>query len=265
MFNSYASDPKQRQKYYDEEKDVYFFDRHRPSFPAILYFYQSCGAICRPLDVPMEIFVDEVMFYQLTDLLLEKTPEEIAEENKPPLCRSRERTTCVVSRETVWNTFEKPETSMLAKVINFISIFFILLSTINFCLETIPTFEEDNFELINCTNQDGAQGSYIHDYDDYDPRRYISFYFVDKLINNSKKFGFWIIETMCICFFTIEFILRYWSAPDRVAFIRHFMNLIDLAAIVPYYIDIGFNVYIMNQSDTDTGACPRTVVNSKIV
>ena len=47
------SDPKRRQAYYDEDKDVYFFDRHRPSFPAILYFYQSCGAMCRPLDVPM--------------------------------------------------------------------------------------------------------------------------------------------------------------------------------------------------------------------
>ena len=36
----------------------------------------------------MEIFVDEVMFYQLTDLLLEKTPEEIAEET----CRKRLQT-----------------------------------------------------------------------------------------------------------------------------------------------------------------------------
>jgi len=240
--DSLLGDPKKRQKYYDEEKDVYFFDRHRPSFPAILYFYQSCGAICRPLDVPMEIFVDEVMFYQLTDLLLEKTPEEIAEENKPPLCRPRERTTCIVSRELVWNTFEKPETSMLAKVINFVSIFFILLSTINFCLETIPTFEEDNYDTIECNNADGTLGSYDLDREDFDPK--------------SKKFGFWIIETMCICFFTIEFILRYWSAPDRVAFIRGFMNLIDLAAIVPYYIDIGFNLYLKNDKDNLNGACP---------
>jgi hypothetical protein len=131
---------------------------------------------------------------------------------------------------------------MLAKVINFISIFFILLSTINFCLETIPTFEANNFELLNCTHQNGTPDSYIYKYDDFDPR--------------SKKFGFWIIETMCICFFTVEFILRYWSAPDRVAFIRGFMNLIDMAAIVPYYIDVGVNVYIKNSSNLDIGACP---------
>ena len=100
--------------------------------------------MCRPLDVPMgmdlynfrftgltsglsllpvlelsyyksekEIFVDEVMFYELTDLLLQKTPEEIAKENKPPLCRPRHRTCCEQSRELIWDTFEKPETSFL--------------------------------------------------------------------------------------------------------------------------------------------------------
>ena len=118
----------------------------------------------------MEIFVDEVMFYELTDLLLEKTPEEIAEEKKPPLCRPRERTTCIESRTLVWNTFEKPETSLLAKIINFISIFFILLSTINFCLETIPAFV--NTQDLKCTNSsDGTDGIYTIKFDDFDPRR----------------------------------------------------------------------------------------------
>ena len=53
------------------------------------------------------------MFYELTDLLLQKTPEEIAKENKPPLCRPRHRTCCEQSRELIWDTFEKPETSFL--------------------------------------------------------------------------------------------------------------------------------------------------------
>ena len=60
---------------------------------------------------------------------------------------------------------------MLAKVINFVSIFFILLSTINFCLETIPTFEEDNYDTIECNNADGTLGSYDLDREDFDPKR----------------------------------------------------------------------------------------------
>ena len=36
-------DPERRKEYYDPENNEYFFDRHRESFPAILYFYQSDG------------------------------------------------------------------------------------------------------------------------------------------------------------------------------------------------------------------------------
>lgn len=261
---SLLGDPKRRQAFYDADKDVYFFDRHRPSFPAILYFYQSCGAMCRPLDVPMEIFVDEVMFYELTDLLLQKTPEEIAKENKPPLCRPRHRTCCEQSRELIWDTFEKPETSFLAKVINFVSIFFILLSVCSFCLETIPSFEENNCyikvtedynqTIFNETNKPIWTMGIL-------PDGTKDFGYLDKEVQRqdfdplSKKFGFWVIETLCIAFFTIEFILRCWSCPDRFAFMRNFMNLIDLAAIIPYYIDMGVKLYLPD------GPCPDSSFN----
>lgn len=40
---------------YFEEEEEYYFDRHLPSFPAILYYYQTgCQFIWRPLDVPMD-------------------------------------------------------------------------------------------------------------------------------------------------------------------------------------------------------------------
>ena len=56
----------------------------------------------------------------------------------------------------------------------------------------------------------------------------------------SKTFAFWVIETICIAFFTVEFVLRLWAAADRLLFIRGFMNLIDLAAILPYYVTLIF-------------------------
>ena len=74
----------------------------------------------------------------------------------------------------------------------------------------------------------------------------------------SKKFGFWVIETLCIAFFTIEFILRFWSCPDRFAFMRNFMNLIDLAAIIPYYIDMGVKLYLPD------GPCPDSRMGFRI-
>lgn len=202
---------------YDEALDVYYFDRHLPSFPAILYFYQT-GFIWRPLDVPMEVFVEEVIFYGLSDRILAPLGDET--QNKRVLfCMGGKRTLCVRSREAIWNIFEKPETSLLAKAINVLSIFFILLSTISFCLETIPHFQEDN-----CYT---GKGNHSLQHKDYHPA--------------SKTFPFWVIETICITFFTIEYILRFWSAPDRCRFVPEFMNLVDLAAIVPYYITIIFD------------------------
>ena len=39
--DSLLGDPKKRAKYFDPLRNEYYFDRNRPSFDAILYFYQS--------------------------------------------------------------------------------------------------------------------------------------------------------------------------------------------------------------------------------
>jgi hypothetical protein len=50
---------------------------------------------------------------------------------------------------------------------------------------------------------------------------------------------FFIIETVCIIWFTFEFVTRFAAAPDRVMFFKNIMNLIDLVAIVPYFVTLG--------------------------
>eukprot|EP01012_Entosiphon_sulcatum_P002661 TRINITY_DN10591_c0_g1_i1.p1 TRINITY_DN10591_c0_g1~~TRINITY_DN10591_c0_g1_i1.p1 ORF type:complete len:686 (+),score=88.28 TRINITY_DN10591_c0_g1_i1:43-2058(+) len=51
-----------------------------------------------------------------------------------------------------------------------------------------------------------------------------------------KSFGG--IEIACICFFTLEFLVRLWSTPQRTAFFTSALNIVDLLAIIPFYLQL---------------------------
>lgn len=55
---------------------------------------------------------------------------------------------------------------------------------------------------------------------------------------NTSAYVFWLIETVCICWFCLELSLRFASSPDKRKFWGDVMNLIDIIAIVPYFVPI---------------------------
>ncbi|XP_035169517.1 potassium voltage-gated channel subfamily A member 7-like, partial [Oxyura jamaicensis] len=50
---------------------------------------------------------------------------------------------------------------------------------------------------------------------------------------------FFLVETLCICWFSLELLVRLLASPSKAAFFRNAMNLIDLAAIAPYFVALG--------------------------
>ena len=205
-------DPSRRNRYYDPLRNEYFFDRNRPSFDAILYYYQSGGRLRRPVNVPLDVFSEEIKFYELGEEVIEKYREDegfIKEEEKPlPENEFQKR---------VWLLFEYPESSMAARLIAIFSVSIILLSIIIFCLETLPEFR--HYRVANGTNNKSESIE-----DDDIPR-----------FNEP----FFIIETACIIWFTSELLVRFASCPDKLAFFKNIMNLIDIVAIIPYFITLG--------------------------
>ena len=199
-------DPMKRKQFWDARRNEFFIDRHRPSFQAILYYYQSGGRLRRPIEVPEDIFLEELEFYQLG--------EDTIREYKDKEGFLMEEVTVLPKQDWQRKLFlfcEEPDSSRAARVFAIISVTCILISIVNFCLETLPSFERSH--CVNVTAEDGT-------------------------IHQEPNYGdiFFMIESICVTWFTIEFILRIIATPSKFTFCKSIMNIFDVLAILPYFI-----------------------------
>lgn len=51
------------------------------------------------------------------------------------------------------------------------------------------------------------------------------------------------LETVCVVWFTIEYVLRITVAPNRCKFIFELLNIVDLIAILPFYLEIFLGMF----------------------
>ncbi|MGH0158256.1 UNVERIFIED_CONTAM: hypothetical protein FKN15_048082 [Acipenser sinensis] len=206
-------DPHKRIKYFDPLRNEYFFDRNRPSFDGVLYFYQSGGKIRRPVNVSIDIFADEIRFYELGEEAMEKFREDegfIKEEEKPMPTKSG-------FQKQVWLIFEYPESSNPARGIAIVSVLVIVISIITFCLETLPEFRDERELSLSVSGTNTTQA----------------------LPPSSTSDPFFIVETTCVIWFTFELTVRFFACPSKSAFSKNMMNIIDIMAIIPYFITLG--------------------------
>lgn len=52
------------------------------------------------------------------------------------------------------------------------------------------------------------------------------------------KDEFFVLETICIIWFSIELVVRFYAAPDKLEFSKQIGNIIDLFSIMPYFMQI---------------------------
>lgn len=125
----------------------------------------------------------------------------------------------------VWLLFEYPESSQGARVVAIISVFVILLSIVIFCLETLPEFK--HYKVFNTT----TNGTKIEE---------------DEVPDITDPF--FLIETICIIWFTFELSVRFLACPNKLNFFRDVMNIIDIIAIIPYFITLA--TVVAEEEDT---------------
>uniref|UniRef100_H2YIJ9 BTB domain-containing protein n=1 Tax=Ciona savignyi TaxID=51511 RepID=H2YIJ9_CIOSA len=202
-----------RRKYYDRSRNQYFFDRNRRAFDAILHYYQSGGRLRRPMDISVDVFADEIKFFQLGTEAMAKYQEIEGYKKREKLPKNK-------LQRTIWLLFEKPESSNPARVVAVMSISVIFLSIICFCLETVPSLQHSWIDKLESSN----------------PRPNGTGNAKKRLVPHFTQNPFWIIETICIIWFTIELSCRFVSCPTKTSFCFDVLNIIDLVAIVPYFV-----------------------------
>nr|DBA34031.1 TPA: hypothetical protein GDO54_001637 [Pyxicephalus adspersus] len=205
-------DPQKRIHYFDSMRNEYFFDRNRPSFDGILYYYQSGGKIRRPANVPTDVFADEIVFYELGNEALNQFREDegFLKDPEIPLPTND-------YHKQLWLLFEYPESSSAARGMALVSVLVIVISILIFCLETLPEFrEERDFNIFKNSGNYSEGIVYLSTFTD----------------------PFFLIETTCIIWFSFELVVRFAVCPSSSAFFQNIMNIIDIVSIIPYFVTL---------------------------
>ncbi|XP_046575263.1 potassium voltage-gated channel protein Shal-like isoform X3 [Haliotis rubra] len=216
----------EREFFFDEECKEFFFDRDPDIFRHILNYYRT-GKLHYPRHECISAYDEELAFFGiLPDLIGDCCYEDYRD-------RKRENSERLIDdkgsengdpipvgnlRERMWRAFENPHIGTAALVFYYVTGFFIAVSVIANVVETVPCgVEVGKKENRSC-------GDRFH-------------------------VAFFCLDTACVMIFTAEYLLRLYAAPDRCKFMRSVMSIIDVVAILPYYIGL-----VITDNDDVSGA-----------
>lgn len=211
-------------------EDSYFFQRSPVAFEAIFQYYAT-GVVHRPSEVCPASFLSELDFWRIShqhvgsccaDIVPQKKEEEKEEEKVDDTTFDNLMFGKV--RRRMWTFLERPGSSMQAKAFELSSTLFVAISVMGLSFGTIPDFQVTHYmpphnETIVLPN---GTVTVVEK--------------VEEMRVEHPAFVF--TERICIAFFTVEYCLRLFAAPRKLRFALKPLNLVDLLAIVPFYLEL---------------------------
>ncbi|XP_035257875.1 potassium voltage-gated channel subfamily D member 2-like isoform X3 [Anguilla anguilla] len=218
----------ERDFFFHEETNEYFFDRDPDIFRHILNFYRT-GKLHYPRHECISAYDEELAFFGIIPEIIgdccyeeykdrrrenaERIQDDEDNDNNADLVDPD-----MTFRESMWRAFENPHTSTMALVFYYVTGFFIAISVMANVVETVPCGGSPNrVKEVSCGE------------------RY--------------ALAFFCLDTACVMIFTVEYLLRLLAAPSRFKFVKSVMSIIDVVAIMPYYIGL-----VMTNNEDVSGA-----------
>ncbi|XP_050761047.1 potassium voltage-gated channel subfamily D member 2 [Gymnogyps californianus] len=218
----------ERDFFYHPETQQYFFDRDPDIFRHILNFYRT-GKLHYPRQECISAYDEELAFFGIIpEIIGDCCYEEYKDRRRENAERLQDDADqdhaaesslpSMTARQRMWRAFENPHTSTLALVFYYVTGFFIAVSVIANVVETVPCgVSPGRIKELPCGERYAV--------------------------------AFFCLDTACVMIFTVEYLLRLLAAPSRYKFVRSVMSIIDVVAIMPYYIGL-----VMTDNEDVSGA-----------
>ncbi|XP_051947463.1 potassium voltage-gated channel subfamily G member 1-like [Xyrauchen texanus] len=206
---------------YDVIHNEFFFDRSPCAFRTILTFLRA-GKLRSLREMCALSFQEELLYWGVPEESLEwccrrrllqrveecdelereaEEDEEEGDDSETGLARESRLGRCMGKlRDMV----EKPHSGLPGKIFACLSVLFVTITAINLSISTMPAMREEE-ETGKCSQM---------------------------------CYNIFIVETVCVAWFSLEFTLRFIQDRSKLAFLRQPLNMIDVIAILPYYITL---------------------------
>ncbi|CDW52461.1 voltage gated potassium channel [Trichuris trichiura] len=253
---------------YDPVLKEYFFDRHPDVFTQILNYYRT-GKLHYPTNVCGPLFEEELEFWGLDSNQVEPccwmtyTQHRNTQETLAVIEQLENRTYTDEElavmfgweddylannlnwwqhlKPKIWSLFDQPWSSSAARMISTISIFFICLSTLVFCLKAQPSFVVPNLENMTAIvfNWSVIPGSQT---------KYIGLTQVRTTTDDVLLF----VDLFCNTWFAFEIIMRFTFCPSKLYFFKDTLNLIDFVATLSFFVEMTIRFLTRHGESYDT-------------
>ncbi|XP_036390151.1 potassium voltage-gated channel subfamily G member 1 [Megalops cyprinoides] len=210
---------------YDVTRNEFFFDRNPCAFRTILTFLRA-GKLRMLRETCALSFRDELLYwgvpeeslewccrrkllqrveeFEELDRAAEEEEDELLETDSGPREPAPGESRLGLCMGKLRDMVERPHSGLPGKIFACLSVLFVTITAVNLSISTMPAMREEE-EAGKCSRM---------------------------------CYNIFIVETVCVAWFSLEFTLRFIQDRSKLAFLRRPLNLIDVVAILPYYITL---------------------------